>query len=66
MLKNPEFTYLIRSFEKWLNTLEYATSTVNISVSYLRDFFEFLEEFKVKSINEIDKIVIEVYYEYYK
>lgn len=64
MLKNPEFTYLIRSFEKWLNTLEYATSTVNISVSYLRDFFEFLEEFKVKSINEIDKIVIEVYYEY--
>ncbi|MFC2104970.1 tyrosine-type recombinase/integrase [Bacteroidota bacterium] len=64
MLKNPEFTYLIRSFEKWLNTLEYAISTVNISVSYLRDFFEFLEEFKVKSINEIDKIVIEVYYEY--
>jgi len=64
MLKNPEFTYLIRSFEKWLNTLEYATSTVNISVSYLRDFFEFLEEFKVKNINEIDKLVIEVYYEY--
>jgi len=64
MLKNPEFTYLIRSFEKWLNTLEYATSTVNISVSYLRDFFEFLEEFKVKNIIEIDKLVIEVYYEY--
>lgn len=64
MLKNPEFTYLIRSFEKWLNTLEYATSTVNISVSYLRDFFIFLEEFKVKNINAIDKLVIEVYYEY--
>ena len=71
MLKNPEFLYLNKSFEKWLRTLEYAQSTVNISVSYLRDFFKFLEDlpadrhgFKVKGINEIDKTVIEVYYEY--
>ena len=53
MLKNPEFLYLIKSFEKWLNTLEYAQSTVNVSVSYLRDFFEFLEKNKLNNINEI-------------
>ena len=64
MLKNPEFLYLIKSFKKWLRTLEYARSTVTVSVNYLRDFFEFLEEFKLDSINEIDKTVIEVYYEY--
>ena len=64
MLKNPEFLYLIKSFEKWLNTLEYAQSTVNVSVSYLRDFFEFLEKNKLNNINEIDKTVIEIYYEY--
>lgn len=64
MLKNPEFLLLIKSFEKWLRTLEYAQSTITVSVNYLRDFFEFLEEFKVKSISVIDKTVIEVYYEY--
>ena len=64
MLKNPEFLYQTKSFERWLNTLEYAQSTVSMSVNYLRDFFIFLEEFKVQSIDQVDKLVIDVYYEY--
>jgi len=64
MLKSPEFLLLIKSFGKWLNTLEYAQSTVVISINYLRDFFEYLEKNKLNSISAIDKTVIEIYHEY--
>jgi len=64
MLHNPEYLLLLKSFERWLSTLEYALSTVTVSANYLRDFFEFLELSKLNNIREIDKIVIETYYEY--
>lgn len=64
MLHNPEYLLFLKSFERWLSTLEYAPSTVTVSANYLRDFFEFLELSKLKSIREIDKTVIETYYEY--
>jgi len=64
MLHNPEYLFFLKSFERWLSTLEYAPSTVTVSANYLRDFFEFLELSKLKSIREIDKTVIETYYEY--
>ena len=33
---------LTEGFEKWLNTLEYAPSTVYLSTRYVSDFFFYL------------------------
>ena len=55
---------LQEGFEKWLNTLGYAETTVYASVSYVRDFFTWLEKTPVKELNQINKQVIYTYHGY--
>lgn len=61
---NPEYKILIQGFEKWLKTLEYAESTVYASTNYLRDFFTYLQKSGITELQEINKIVIEIYHEH--
>ncbi len=51
-------------FEKWLNTIGYAESTVYASVNYVRDFFVWLDKTPVKELNQINNQVIKTYYDY--
>jgi len=51
-------------FEKWLNTIGYAESTVYASVNYVRDFFAWLDRTPIKELNQINNQVIKTYYEY--
>jgi integrase/recombinase XerD len=60
----PEYMLLLQGFEKWLRTLEYAESTVYVSVNYLRDFFAYLKKQDIKDISRISKQVIRSYYAY--
>jgi integrase/recombinase XerD len=61
---NAEYKLLLQGFEKWLQTLEYAESTVYASVNYLRDFFTYLQKSGITELQEINKTVIEIYYEH--
>jgi integrase/recombinase XerD len=51
-------------FEKWLNAIGYAESTVYASVNYVRDFFAWLDKTPIKELSQINNQVIKTYYEY--
>jgi len=51
-------------FEKWMNAIGYAESTVYASVNYVRDFFTWLDKTPIKELNQINNQVIKTYYDY--
>lgn len=55
---------LIKGFEKWLQTLGYAESTVFASVNYLRDFFFYLKENEISSLEQINNQILDNYHNY--
>ena len=55
---------LTKSFENWLNTLEYAPATVYASVNYVRDFFFYLKSIEVASLEQIGAQTIKAYHEH--
>jgi len=55
---------LAESFEKWLQTLGYAESTVIASVNYLRDFAAWLDENNLNNLKEINKQTLGNYHNY--
>ena len=61
---NPLYSDIQESFEKWLQTLGYAESTVYGSVNYLRDFTRWLEVKGIKSLEQITKTTVKDYHNY--
>ncbi len=62
---------LIEGFEKWLQTLGYAESTVTVSVNYLRDFFFYLKDLpadrhgnEISNLGQINKQTLDNYHSY--
>ena len=55
---------ILNDFEKWLNAIGYAESTVYASVNYVRDFFSWLDKTPIKELNQINNQVIKTYHEY--
>ncbi|MBW6479329.1 MAG: tyrosine-type recombinase/integrase [Bacteroidales bacterium] len=55
---------LSESFEKWLKTLEYAESTVYLSVRYVNDFFFYLKSKDIKNLEQINPATITGYYKH--
>lgn len=53
---------LTESFERWMKTLEYAPSTVYLSVRYVNDFFLYLKTVEITSIEQIQPETINRYY----
>lgn len=49
-------------FEKWLQTLDYAESTVYGSARYINDFFFYLKTHKINNLEEIQSETINDYY----
>ena len=52
---------LIKSFEKWLKTLEYADSTVYASVRYVNDFFLYLKSSEITLLEDIQTEILTGY-----
>jgi integrase/recombinase XerD len=63
-IRSRENLLLLESFFHWLKTLEYAASTIYISVNYVRDFLIFLESREVQSITDITPLLVTQYYRY--
>lgn len=57
---------LLQGFEKWLKTLEYAPSTVYLSVRYVNDFFFYLKSLDITSLEQIKDAEITAYYNHLK
>ena len=55
---------LSESFEKWLKTLEYAESTVYLSVRYVNDFFFYLKSKDIRNLEQISPATITSYYKH--
>ena len=55
---------LTESFEKWLQTLGYAQSTVYLSVKYVVDFFFYLNKLEITSIEQVQPETIKEYHKY--
>ncbi len=55
---------LIESFENWLTTLGYAESTVYTSKRHVNDFFFYLRENEIKSLEKVNAEVIEAYHKH--
>jgi len=55
---------LSESFKKWLKTLEYAESTVYLSVRYVNDFFFYLKSKDIRSLEQISPATITGYYKH--
>jgi integrase/recombinase XerD len=55
---------LQNNFERWLNTIGYAESTVYASTNYVRDFFTWLDKTPIKELNQINNQVVKTYHDY--
>ncbi len=55
---------LTESFEKWLQTLGYAQSTVYLSVKYVADFFFYLKTLEITNIEQVQPETIKEYHKY--
>ena len=62
VIRSKDHLLLLESFRRWLRTLEYAASTVYMSVNYVRDFLIFLESQDVHRIAGISPLIVTQYY----
>lgn len=66
-IKSENFQYVEKSFKEWLDILGYAPSTVYGLPNHIRELFYWLEnEKELTQINQIDKSLIQEYYEQLK
>lgn len=61
-LYNESFKTLLMSFKDWLDILGYAESTVYYLPNHLQEFFYYLEQNHIKSINQITAKIVKEYY----
>ena len=63
-LMENDYGYLKTSFEKWLNTLGYAQSTVYASTNYVNDFFFYLKTNEIETLEQLKPENLKSYLEY--
>lgn len=63
-LNNHSYKQLLMSFKDWLDILGYAKGTVYSLPIHLQEFFYYLEQHHIKSINSITVQTINNYYKY--
>lgn len=62
-LQNDSYRMLVTNFKEWLDILGYAETTVYNLPNHLQEFFYWLENKKINTINEITAKDIKEYYE---
>ncbi len=55
---------LQKGFERWLNTIGYADTTVYASINYVRDFFFYLKKVEITTIENVDTAALSNYHKY--
>jgi integrase/recombinase XerD len=55
---------LQKGFERWLNTIGYADATVYASANYVRDFFFYLKQTEIRTIEDIDQVILTNYHKH--
>ena len=61
-LQNEVFRMFVTNFKEWLDILGYAESTVYYLPNHLQEFFYYLEQSNIKSINHIQTQTVKDYY----
>ncbi len=61
-LQNESFKLLVANYKEWLDILGYAETTVYNLPNHLQEFFYYLEQNTIKSINHITTKTIKDYY----
>lgn len=61
-LYNESFKLLVANYKEWLDILGYAESTVYYLPNHLQEFFHYLEQNSVRSINQITTRTVKDYY----
>lgn len=65
-LQNDVFKLFVVNYKEWLDILGYAESTVYALPIHLQEFFYYLEQNHIKSINQITTKTVKEYYNYLK
>ena len=63
-LQNTSFKILVASYKEWLDILGYAESTVYYLPNHLQEFFYYLEQNNIKTVNNITTKTVKNYYQY--
>ena len=63
-LQNETFKLFVTNYKEWLDILGYAESTVYYLPNHLQEFFYYLEQHHITSINFIETQTIKQYYGY--
>ena len=63
-LQNEVFRMFVANYKEWLDILGYAESTVYYLPNHLQEFFYYLEQNHIKSINQITVKTVKEYYNY--
>lgn len=61
-LKNDVFKLLVANYKEWLDILGYAESTVYYLPNHLQEFFYYLEQNGIRTINQITTKTVKDYY----
>ena len=61
-LYNESFKLLVANYKEWLDILGYAESTVYNLPNHLQEFFYYLEQNRIRNINQITTKIIKEYY----
>ncbi|WP_299892425.1 tyrosine-type recombinase/integrase [uncultured Lacinutrix sp.] len=64
ILKNKSYKALIINYKEWLDILGFADSTVYSFPIHLQEFFYYLEQHNINSINHIRPTTVSDYYKY--
>ena len=65
-LETESYRILLKDFANWLDILGYADSTLMSLPNHLREFFNYLENNNINTINQITIQIIKDYYEHLK
>jgi integrase/recombinase XerD len=65
-LHNPSYIAILKDFENWLDILGFAPTTVYNLPNHLKEFFYYLENHNINTINEITNNQTTDYYQYLK
>ena len=63
-LQNQSYRLFVANYKEWLDILGYAESTVYYLPNHLQEFFYYLEQNHIKSINHIRTETVKEYYNY--
>ncbi|WP_105022961.1 tyrosine-type recombinase/integrase [Nonlabens xylanidelens] len=65
-LNNHSYKVIVQGFRQWLDIIGYAETTVYNLPNHLKEFFHYLEQNKINSINEINTQIVTDYYKQLK